>query len=127
MGKANGIQLFINGDQAESEIHYDRLQRSIYPINFDKTKTQKPLRLGKSYRAFTGEYGIFEGFMDDFYLFSREISEAEVAELAEKSSIQKLIEEYEKEPIDQIKESLFATWKARERHELKKRDFSIAK
>lgn len=81
-GKAAGVRLYIDGMPAELGAIHDQLQRSIYPIAFNKSKTNRALRLGKSYRGFTGEYGIFSGRMDDFYLFKREILPVEVKDLA---------------------------------------------
>ncbi|MEZ4851830.1 MAG: DUF1553 domain-containing protein [Bacteroidia bacterium] len=108
-GKSSGISLFLNGKKAPSFVKYDRLYRSIYPIKFNKEKTDKPLRMGKSYRAFTGEYGIFEGLMDDFYLFGREMGEEEIEELAGGKS-----------PANSMKATLYETWRNRHVHPIEK-------
>jgi hypothetical protein len=119
MGKAGGIRLYINGRQRETLTRYDCLQRSIHPISFNKSKSRTPLRLGKSYRAFTGEYGIFEGKLDDFSLFSRELSALEIAELAEINTLQDMLAAYQKEPSPDLENQLFETWKYRNQHPLK--------
>jgi len=88
-GKADGVRIFINGKEAEIEIVRDALQRSIYPIAFNKEKTRTPLRIGKSYRAFTGEYGIFKGLLDDIMLFERKLSSLEIMALFDKNLVAK--------------------------------------
>lgn len=86
-GRAAGVKLYINGTPMGQNIVYDCLQRSIYPIAFNKSRTDRALRLGKSYRGFTGEYGIFSGRMDDFRLFGRAVSKVEMEELAGKRTL----------------------------------------
>ncbi len=82
-GKAGGVSIFIDGIKQKTAVDRDQLQRSIYPISFNKEKSNTPLRLGRSYRAFTGEYGIFEGMLDDFYLYRRVLSTLEIRHLSE--------------------------------------------
>ena len=79
---SRGVRLFLNGEPALVEVKRDQLERSIYPIAFNKEKSDIPLRVGKSYRAFTGEYGIFEGLMDELAIYNRRLSTIEVAQLA---------------------------------------------
>ena len=82
-GKAGGVGLYINGYKKEVKIHYDRLTKNNRPIKvMAHTEIDQPLRIGKSYRAFTGENGIFEGFMDELRIYRREISELEVLKMA---------------------------------------------
>ncbi|MCB0634503.1 MAG: DUF1553 domain-containing protein, partial [Lewinella sp.] len=109
-GRAAGVELYVNGKPTEKVIIYDRLQRSIYPIAFSKERTKTPLRLGKSYRAFTGEYGIFSGRLDEFHLFARALSGLEVAELAGTSSVKTVLEQYQKEPELVLGRALLTTW-----------------
>ncbi|NND33826.1 MAG: DUF1553 domain-containing protein [Saprospiraceae bacterium] len=85
-GRAGGVRLFINGESARLQVNRDQLQRSIYPIAFNKEKSDTPLRVGKSYRAFTGEYGIYEGMLDELAIYSRCISALEVLQLAGRST-----------------------------------------
>ena len=78
-GKAGGLSLFINGENAESDIQYDRLYKNIRTVGSGAhQQINRPIMLGKSYRAFTGEKGIIKGKLDDIYIFNREISTAEV-------------------------------------------------
>lgn len=113
MGKASGVRLFIDGEQRELKVRYDCLQRSTHPIRFSKEKTNTALRLGKSYRAFTGEYGIFTGKLDELQLFSRPISALEAAELAGIRSVKKELEKYAEKPEEELEKQLLATWRVR--------------
>ena len=78
--KASGIKLFLDGLEVPVTIEYDHLYKGIHPVAFkgaqDKTKEEikgafedpemayknvkRSVRVGKSYRAYTGEYGIFK-------------------------------------------------------------------
>ncbi|MEL6142505.1 MAG: DUF1553 domain-containing protein, partial [Bacteroidota bacterium] len=78
-GRASGLRLYINGQPVHTEIPYDRLYKSIYPIAYATHVRQKnPLLIGKSYRAFTGENGILKGAVDDIQLFNRALTEVEM-------------------------------------------------
>ena len=118
-GTAAGLRLYIDGLPAEQAISQDRLQRSIYPIAFNKRKTNRGLRLGKSYRGFTGEYGIFSGRLDDFYLFNRGILPTEVKDLAGVESLdERLALTLEEQLEDGVKEFAAINW-SRRSHPLK--------
>ena len=90
-GKASGLALYVNGKKTPSEIEYDRLRRSIKTITSGAHNPyDRPIRIGKSYRAFTGENGVFLGSVDDIQLFDKQLSGREVAWVAgldEKSEI----------------------------------------
>jgi hypothetical protein len=61
-GKASGVGLYINGKKATTSSPYDRLYKTIKTIDAVKHLSQiRPLKIGKSYRVFTGEYGIYQG------------------------------------------------------------------
>ncbi|MCB0688848.1 MAG: DUF1553 domain-containing protein [Saprospiraceae bacterium] len=83
-GLASGCRIFVNGTEAPLIIVRDKLQRTIYPMSFDKQPSRTPLRIGKSYRAFTGEYGIYQGMMDNISVYNRKLSTLEVLALSEK-------------------------------------------
>lgn len=117
-GRASGVKLFVDGVSVDHEVVYDRLQRSIYPIAFNKSKTNRGLRLGKSYRAFTGEYGIYSGRIDDFYLFDRSLSLGEVATLAEQEGLVEQILLAKQADHLAIKKELAETWLSRHPHPL---------
>ena len=109
-GRASGVQLYVNSKPVAMVTEADQLQRSIYPIAFSKEKTDRPLRLGKSYRAFTGEYGIYAGLLDDFKLYSRQLSPLEMAALyGEPGPLEKLAA-YQKQPDPESAKSLVKTW-----------------
>ncbi|MFT4565135.1 MAG: hypothetical protein ACI9FN_000083 [Saprospiraceae bacterium] len=114
-GKASGVKLFIQGEEKQLHIQYDNLQRSLYPIAFSKKRRNMPLRLGKSYRGFTGEYGIFEGEMDDFLLYNRQLHPLEIRELANQTTLKETLDEFKNNPIKQLEKDLFALWRTRNR------------
>ncbi|MEO0339608.1 MAG: DUF1549 domain-containing protein, partial [Bacteroidota bacterium] len=81
--KAEGVQVYINGEKAEVSTVFDRLYKTIYPIRVGAhTKVDQALLVGKSYRAFTGENGLFKGMMDDLQLFDRVLLPNEMRLLA---------------------------------------------
>ena len=83
-GQAKGIQLFINGVAAGTTIAFDQLYKSIYPIKsgIHIPDDGRSLRVGKSYRAFTGEEGIFKGRLDELQFFNRAVSPLDVYRMA---------------------------------------------
>ena len=88
-GKAKGLKLFINGKEAEIKIEADNLYKSILPIHLIYPVHMRPVRIGRSYRGATGEYGIYLGKMDEFKIFKRRLSAGEVAHLAHLDDIPK--------------------------------------
>lgn len=79
-GKATGLELYIDGKKAKTEVIFDQLYKTIYPVSVgEHTKEDRPIRVGLSYRNYTGEAGIFKGKLDDIQLFNRQLSEIEVA------------------------------------------------
>jgi hypothetical protein len=105
-GRADGVNLFVNGQNIKTLLIRDQLERSIYPMAFSKERTNKPLRVGKSYRAFTGEYGIFEGLMDNLMIYKRSLSSLEVSQLAGLQKIEEEIDSYRQEPTEERQKSL---------------------
>lgn len=83
-GKANGISLFIDGKKVDSEIGFDNLYKSIKTVRSAiHTVYTQPVKVAKSYRSFTGEYGIFKGAIDDIRMYSKELTPLEVSLIAE--------------------------------------------
>ncbi|UWX54260.1 DUF1553 domain-containing protein [Maribacter litopenaei] len=81
--KAKDLNLFINGKEADSEIVFDNLYKSIKTIRSgDHSAYHAPVRVAKSYRGFTGENGIFLGKIDEIRLFTRSLSPIEIKRLA---------------------------------------------
>lgn len=109
-GRAAGAELFLNGEKVESVVVYDRLQRSTYPIAFSKARNDRPLRLGKSYRAFTGEYGIYAGRLDEFRLFNRQISPLEIKAIFNRTSLGDYLVQYEEESDPELGDALVKSW-----------------
>jgi len=83
-GSAKGVQLFINGKKVDTKIPHDKLYKTIHPVHGGANPpADRPLRLGKSNRGFTGEYGIFEGAIDEIQIFDRAITNLEAGILGE--------------------------------------------
>ncbi|MEM8487916.1 MAG: DUF1553 domain-containing protein [Bacteroidota bacterium] len=77
--KAAGVKLFIDGQQQDQEVLFDKLYKSIHPVGYQKyQKIDQPLRVGKSYRAFTGDDGIYTGAMDDIRIYNRALTPHEL-------------------------------------------------
>jgi hypothetical protein len=81
--EASGLQLFVDGKATEQTTVVDNLRGAIYPINNEAWRNihARKTRLGKAYRSFTGENGIFLGQMDDLKIFNRQLSRLEMARL----------------------------------------------
>ncbi len=80
-GRAAGLKLYLNGVAPAQSIVFDKLRGRVYPVNMApwlKIKARK-MRVGQSYRAYTGENGIFLGMIDDIRLYERALSPLEVA------------------------------------------------
>lgn len=80
---ANGVSLFVNGEKVEKQIVFDRLKRSILPISEEMKNDSIPLRVGRSYRIWAQDVGLFNGRIDEIKLFSRQLSQWEMANLGE--------------------------------------------
>jgi len=85
-GKAKGLNLYIDGGKVEKTIPYDRLYKSIKTLQSAVHGIEtRPVKVAKSYRSFTGEYGIFKGALDDIYMYSKTLTPLEVSLLASKN------------------------------------------
>lgn len=81
-GKASGMRLFVNGEKINIHSPYDRLYKTIRTIDAVKHQAEeRPLKIGRSYRSFTGENGIFKGMLDEIKIYNRRLSSFEVARL----------------------------------------------
>lgn len=78
-GRASGLSLYLNGKPARVTVVFDNLYKSILPVNKGFGLEERPIRVAKSYRAYTGDNGIFEGSIDDIRIYNRELTYAEVA------------------------------------------------
>ncbi len=82
-GKANGLKIFIDGQEQIVDIPYDRLYKSIKTIK-DKEHTlyTRSVKVARNYSFSTGENGIFQGKIDDIRIYSRTLSPLEVSRMA---------------------------------------------
>jgi hypothetical protein len=89
-GKAKGLQLFMDGKKVETTSPYDRLYKSIKTVQAaTHVVFNRPVRVAKSYRSFTGENGIFKGKLDDIYTYARQLTPPEIAQLAKEDDTSK--------------------------------------
>ncbi|CAN0449405.1 unnamed protein product, partial [Laminaria digitata] len=85
--KASGVALYINGTKQDAEVLFDKLYKGIHPVNGRFELNERSLRLGKSYRGFSGENGIFAGMMDEVRIYDRTLSDYEVASLGSNTTV----------------------------------------
>ena len=82
-GEAAGMTLYIDGKVTASTIQFDQLYKNIRTVGSGAHAPQeRALRVGKSYRSFTGENGIFKGVMDEIRVYDVALLPFEVASLA---------------------------------------------
>lgn len=94
-GKAEGINIYINGKKEAVIIPYDKLYKSILPIEEGNHKLQnRPIRFGKSGRGFTGENGIFKGKIDEVNIFKKELSPFEMASIVKQATNEDMEKEH---------------------------------
>jgi hypothetical protein len=77
--KAAGLTLYIDGMAVEKRVDFDNLYKSIIPVSKGFTREERPIRVAKSYRAYSGDNGIFEGSIDDIRIYDCNLTYAEVA------------------------------------------------
>ncbi len=97
--EGNGVRLFMNGKEVKTETRSDNLKRSIHPVSeYTLRRDTVPLQMGKSMREGSGDQGVYQGLMDEFRLFDKEISPWEMALLAnitDEEFLAGLIEEHQ--------------------------------
>ncbi len=78
-GKAEGLKLFIDGQEELVDVPYDRLYKSIKTIK-DKEHTlyTRSIKVAQNYSFSTGENGLFQGKIDDIRLYDRAVTPLEV-------------------------------------------------
>jgi hypothetical protein len=82
--RASGISIYINGQKQTCIVRNDRLQRTIKPVDSYTGKLKSlPLWVGRSYRLFTFDVGLFDGQIDELRIYDRRISPLEMALLGE--------------------------------------------
>lgn len=81
-GKAAGARLYINGIPITNNVRFDRLYKSAKTVDYGSDKpNERAIRVAKSYRAFTGEDGVFKGVIDEIDLYNTDLTPLEVAKL----------------------------------------------
>jgi hypothetical protein len=80
---AKGISIFVNGKKVKTQTNLDQLKRSILPVNFNMTQDTLPLVVGRSFRLWTEDLGLFRGSIDEIKIFDRQLSQWEMASLGE--------------------------------------------
>ena len=83
--RADGVQLYLQGQRVPARIEYDNLYKSILPVDGLYKRTSRPMRIGRSYRAFGGDDGIFMGDMDELKIYARQLTASDIAILANTS------------------------------------------
>ncbi|MDH3709020.1 MAG: DUF1553 domain-containing protein [Cyclobacteriaceae bacterium] len=88
-GKAGGIKLYIDGRDQNLDIGYDRLYKSAKTVGLGAHELiDRPVRVAKSYRSYTGENGVLKGELDEIYLFGSSLTTLEVHQLYNSQSLQ---------------------------------------
>jgi hypothetical protein len=84
-GRAEGLRLYLDGQAIDHTVRNDNLRGSIFPANnyHWEVGDSRKLRLGSSYRAFTGENGLYFGLIDDVRLYSRSLTALEINRLVD--------------------------------------------
>jgi hypothetical protein len=83
--KADGVNIYINGKKSPSIVMYDDLYKSILPTNTSRQRDIRGLRMGKSYRTFGGDNGIYKGSFDELSVFDREVPSSQVSSIYDQS------------------------------------------
>ncbi len=82
---SEGVELAINGKKAERIEVYNRLYKNILPIEVNRELSDRGLQVGQSYRAFTGDNGILNGYLDEMLIFENQVPVNEAAKIMEQS------------------------------------------
>ncbi|MCA6073750.1 DUF1553 domain-containing protein [Fulvivirga sedimenti] len=94
---ADGVSIYLNGKKVAMKLKEDRLKRSMKPVRGYTMKTDTiPVMVGRSKRIWTFDVGLFEGMIDDVRIFNRQLSQLEMASLANNVPV-KIPESWEKE------------------------------
>ncbi|MFY0689353.1 MAG: DUF1553 domain-containing protein [Cyclobacteriaceae bacterium] len=83
----DGVDFYVDGERANSRVLYNRLYKSILPTRSDRSvDTGRALQLGRSYRSFTGDNGIYKGLIDELVIYDRAIVKEEAVKVMELST-----------------------------------------
>ena len=79
LGKANGLDLYVDGSKIKKEILVDHLYKSIKPVSSSGIKLEKrELKIGVSNDGSSGDNKIFKGLIDDIIIYNRALTDYEV-------------------------------------------------
>ena len=81
--KAAGVSIYVDGQKQAAYTRIDNLYKSMLPVNYKYEVEERPMRVGKSYRAFGGDDGIYKGSFDDIRFYDRKLSGLEAAFLSQ--------------------------------------------
>ena len=86
-GKADGIKLYINGQLASGNVLFDQLYKTAKTIDYGAHHpVDRDIQVAKSYRAFTGENGVFKGVIDEIELYHSCLTSLEVARIVQSNT-----------------------------------------
>ncbi len=81
-GHLSNTHIYIDGERAETKVLYERLYKNTRTIGSGaQLEIDRALRVGKSYRSFTGDNGIFLGSMDELRIYHKPLSPLEVSQM----------------------------------------------
>ncbi len=81
-GKAKGIKLFLDGKAMAAEVMFDHLYKTARTVDYGSDQpNDRAVRVAKSYRAFTGEDGVFKGLIDEIELYKIDLTPLEVSKI----------------------------------------------
>lgn len=108
--QANGISVYKNGQLMKSTILFDRLSKSMLPMKFERVPDQRALSIGKSYRIYTGDNGIFRGQIDELAIYNISIPESEISSVMQQSQkgVAPLVSITTTDGLDELSKKLMA-------------------
>ncbi len=87
--KASGLKAYLNGDEIKTQTEVDNLYKDIFFITDEEKKDSEPgLQVGARWRG----KGIGNAVVDDVMTFKRELTQLEIQMIANRKSVQELIE-----------------------------------
>jgi len=79
LGKANGLDLYVDGAKIKNEVLVDNLYKSIKPVSSSGIKLEKrELKIGVSNDYSTGDNKIFKGLIDDIIVYNKALTDYEI-------------------------------------------------
>ncbi|RPG63960.1 MAG: DUF1553 domain-containing protein [Flavobacteriaceae bacterium TMED42] len=92
-GKTEGVKLYRNGKEIQTEGVIDNLYKTIKPTRPDIEKgfveRKRDVIIGRSYSGFLGDYGLFLGKLDELKFFNGVLTPFEVQSIYSENSKQK--------------------------------------